>query len=45
MLAKAACWEADTSYPVPKYMSPATCEGILRQVMPAAPKARRRWAG
>jgi alcohol dehydrogenase len=33
-LAKAACWEADTSYPVPRYMSPQTCEGILRQVLP-----------
>ena len=35
-LAKAACWEADTNYPVPRYMSPATCEGILRQVLPPA---------
>ena len=33
-LAKAACWEADTNYPVPRYMSPETCEGILRQVLP-----------
>jgi len=32
-LAKAACWEADTNYPVPRYMSPQTCEGILRQVL------------
>jgi alcohol dehydrogenase class IV len=37
-LAKAACWEADTNYPVPRYMSPATCAEILRQVLP--PKAR-----
>ncbi|MGE0356077.1 MAG: iron-containing alcohol dehydrogenase [Burkholderiales bacterium] len=35
-LAKAACWEADTSYPVPKYMSPETCAGILRKVLPGA---------
>lgn len=35
-LAKAACWEADTNYPVPRYMSPATCEEILRQVLPKA---------
>jgi alcohol dehydrogenase class IV len=33
-LAKAACWEADTNYPVPRYMSPKICEGILRQVLP-----------
>ena len=32
-LAKAACWEADTNYPVPRYMSPQTCEGILRQIL------------
>jgi alcohol dehydrogenase class IV len=50
-LAKAACWEADTSYPVPRYMSPATCETLLRRVlpkpggkapMPPGAKARRR---
>lgn len=39
-LAKAACWEADTNYPVPRYMSPEICEGLLREVMP--PKARRK---
>ena len=33
-LAKAACWEADTNYPVPRYMSPETCEGLLRDVLP-----------
>ncbi|HEY5308898.1 MAG TPA: iron-containing alcohol dehydrogenase [Casimicrobiaceae bacterium] len=33
-LAKAACWEADTNYPVPRYMSPKICEGILRQILP-----------
>jgi alcohol dehydrogenase class IV len=36
-LARAACREADTNYPVPRYMSPETCEGILRQVLPNAP--------
>lgn len=46
-LAKAACWEADTNYPVPKYMSPSTCEALLRQALPGAarkarPAARRR---
>jgi alcohol dehydrogenase class IV len=39
-LAKAACWEADTNYPVPRYMSPATCAKILRQVLP--PTAARK---
>jgi alcohol dehydrogenase len=38
-LAKAACWEADTSYPVPRYMSVETCEGLLRGILP---RARRR---
>jgi alcohol dehydrogenase class IV len=38
-LAKAACWEADTNYPVPRYMSPDTCAGLLRNVLP--PKAAR----
>ncbi len=37
-LAKAACWEADTNYPVPRYMSPQTCEGILRKVLPRPAK-------
>jgi alcohol dehydrogenase class IV len=43
-LAKAACWEADTNYPVPKYMSPEVCEGIIRHLLPGAdkPAARRR---
>jgi hypothetical protein len=34
-LAKAACWEADTNYPVPRYMSPETCADLIRQVLPA----------
>jgi alcohol dehydrogenase class IV len=38
-LARAACWEADTNYPVPRYMSPATCEGLLRAVLPTAGSA------
>lgn len=33
-LAKAACWEADTNYPVPRRMSRADCEGLLRQILP-----------
>ncbi len=32
-LARAACWEADTNYPVPKYMSPEDCEGVIRHVL------------
>jgi alcohol dehydrogenase class IV len=40
-LAKAACWEADTNYPVPRYMSTKTCEGILRQVLPGPKSARK----
>jgi alcohol dehydrogenase class IV len=35
-LAKAACWEAHTGYPVPRYMSQDVCEGIIRQAL--APK-------
>jgi alcohol dehydrogenase class IV len=41
-LAKAACWEADTNYPVPKYMSPARCEKILREVLPGEAGPGRR---
>lgn len=33
-LAKAACWEAHTGYPVPRYMSQEVCEGIIRQALP-----------
>jgi alcohol dehydrogenase class IV len=40
-LAKAACWEADTNYPVPRYMSPATCAKLIRQVLPK-PAGRRK---
>jgi alcohol dehydrogenase len=35
-LAKAACWEAHTGYPVPRYMSQDVCEGIIRQALPPA---------
>jgi len=42
-LAEAACWEADTNYPVPRRMSQDDCEAILRQLLPSAPapKAKR----
>ena len=47
-LAKAACWEADTGYPVPRYMSPDDCERLLRKLLPPAKgrkaPARRRGA-
>lgn len=33
-LARAACWEADTNYPVPRTMSQAECETLLRAVLP-----------
>ena len=39
-LAKAACWEADTSYPVPRYMSPEDCGQLLRRILPAKAPAR-----
>ena len=41
-LAEAACREAHTGYPVPRYMTQDVCEDIIRQVLPpkaqAAPK-------
>lgn len=33
-LARAACHEADTSYPVPRYMSQEDCEAVIRAVLP-----------
>ncbi len=44
-LAAAACREAHTGYPVPRYMTQAVCEDIIRQVLPpiaAAKKPARR---
>ena len=45
-LAEAACREAHTGYPVPRYMTQAVCEDIIRQVLPpdaaAAKKPARR---
>lgn len=39
-LAAAACKEALIGYPVPRYMDQATCEAIIRKVLPEAkPKA------
>jgi len=33
-LAKDACWEADSNYPVARYMSQRACESLLREVLP-----------
>ena len=33
-LAKAACHEAHTGYPVPRYMTQEVCENLIRQVLP-----------
>jgi alcohol dehydrogenase len=41
-LAKAACWEADTSYPVPRYMSPETCADLIRHVLPKDVQRKKR---
>ena len=35
-LAKAACWEAHTGYPVPRYMSQEECEDLIRLALPKA---------
>ena len=40
-LAAAACWEADTHYPVPRRMTPSDCEALLRAVL-APQKVTRR---
>ncbi len=39
-LARAACHEADTNYPVPLYLSQAECEAVIRQVLPARAPAK-----
>jgi alcohol dehydrogenase class IV len=33
-IAKAACWEAHTGYPVPRYMTQEACEEVIRQALP-----------
>jgi len=38
-LAEAACWEADTNYPVPRRMTQDDCEALLRAVLPPEPQA------
>lgn len=41
-LAKAACWEAHTGYPVPRYMSQEVCEDIIRQALPKKQAATKK---
>jgi len=41
-LAKAACHEARTGYPVPRYMTQEQCEDMIRQVLPPAPAAAKK---
>jgi len=38
-LAKAACWEAHTGYPVPRYMSQDVCEDLIRKALPKKERA------
>jgi len=38
-LAKAACWEAHTGYPVPRYLSQQECSDLIRQALPKATPA------
>ncbi|MBK8742246.1 MAG: iron-containing alcohol dehydrogenase [Betaproteobacteria bacterium] len=40
-LARAACWEADTNYPVPRRMTQRDCEKILRAVLPPKVASKR----
>ena len=39
-LAAAACWEADTNYPVPRRMTQEDCEAMLRAVLPPEPQEK-----
>jgi alcohol dehydrogenase class IV len=38
-LASGACAEAHLGYPVPRYMDQATCEALIRRLLPSAPTA------
>jgi alcohol dehydrogenase class IV len=40
-LAEAACREAHTGYPVPRYMTQAQCEDLIRQVLPPDAAAKK----
>ena len=41
-LATAACREADTNYPVPRYMSEADCEKLIANLLPRATSRSRK---
>ena len=41
-LAKAACHEAHTGYPVPRYMTQEVCENLIRQALPKKAAALRK---
>lgn len=41
-LAEAACHEAHTGYPVPRYMSRAQCEAMIRKVLPPRTPAAKK---
>ena len=41
-LAKAACHEAHTGYPVPRYMTQDICETLISQALPPKPAAKPR---
>ena len=43
-MASAACREAHTGYPVPRYMTQEICEDIIRQALPATAPAKRQAA-
>jgi alcohol dehydrogenase class IV len=40
-LARAACWEADANYPVPRRMAQPDCEALLREVLPPTAVRKR----
>ena len=42
VLAKAACHEAHTGYPVPRYMTQEICETLISQALPPKPAAKPR---
>jgi alcohol dehydrogenase len=44
-LAEAACREAHTGYPVPRYMTQAVCEDLIRQVLPPVAAPAKKPAG
>lgn len=39
-LAEAACWEADTNYPVPRRMTQHDCEALLHAILPEEPDVK-----